>query len=222
MSRTKPQAAPVEIETLSGEERVAVWLKANQIPVLVGAGVLALVILVTWGVTVAGARKEAAARAQLEQAWNAQDGGNIPLASSEFQRVTQAFDGTDAALEARLSLNQVRLLNGQSQLAADDLRDFLTNGLPPRFAASANLLLGGALENLGANAEAGAAYLAAAEASDQDFLKAEALVAASRAQIAAGDRDAALTNLRTVVENYPETASGPIAEVRLGELTKGS
>ena len=222
MSRTKSPVVPVEHEPLSGEERVAVWLKANRIPVLVGTGILALVVLVTWGVTVAGARKEAAARAQLEQAWNAQDAGNLPLASSEFQRVTQAFDGTNAALEARLSLNQARLLNGQSQLAVDDLRDFLIKSLPPRFAAAANLLLGAALENLGQSKEAGVAYLAAAETSEQDFIKAEALLDASRALVAAGDREAAISSLRTIIESYPETASGPIAEVRLGELTRGS
>jgi TolA-binding protein len=136
--------------------------------------------------------------------------------------VTQAFDGTNAALEARLSLNQARLLNGQSQLAVDDLRDFLIKSLPPRFAAAANLLLGAALENLGQSKEAGVAYLAAAETSEQDFIKAEALLDASRALVAAGDREAAISSLRTIIESYPESASGPIAEVRLGELTKGS
>jgi hypothetical protein len=40
--------------------------------------------------------------------------------------------------------------------------------------------------------------------------------------VAAGDREAAISSLRTIIESYPETASGPIAEVRLGELTRGS
>ena len=40
------------------------------------------------------------------------------LASSELQRLIETYRGTDAATEAVITLNQVRMVNGQSELAA--------------------------------------------------------------------------------------------------------
>lgn len=214
--QTKPVAPPAP--DASREERVVAWLTANRTPVLVGLGAVVAIVLVTWGFSVASARKEAAAQARIEAAWNAQDAGNLPVAATEFQAVIDGFSGTSAALEASLAINQVRLLNGQSQEAAEALRAFLAGNPPPRFRASAGLLLGSALENLGQAAEAAQAYEAASAAAEEPFRKAEALVAAGRAWRAAGDRDAAIRVLTTVVQQYKETASFPAAEVRLGEL----
>ncbi|MEK6598072.1 MAG: tetratricopeptide repeat protein [Gemmatimonadota bacterium] len=228
MSSTKPAAkqkaaAPVvAVEPPSREERFLNWFKANQTPVLAGAAVLATIVLLTWGFSVASARKEAAAQARLEAAWNAQDAGNLPLAASEFQAVVDGFGGTNAAMEAVIAVNQARLLNGQSQLAVDALREFLATNPPMGFKASAGRLLGAALENVGKPVEAAAAYEAAAADATEAFRKAEALLAAGRAYRAAGNTEAAIRVLRQVITDYPETASFPAAEIRLGELTKGS
>jgi TolA-binding protein len=96
------------------------------------------------------------------------------------------------------------------------------SGPPPQFAAQANMLLGAAYENLGKGAEAAAAYEAAAQAAEMDYQKAEALVAAARAFRSAGQQDKAAEALKTVLAKYPETSAASVAEVRLGEIQKGS
>ncbi len=221
-AKTKAPAPVASVEVPSREERLVNWFKANQTPVLAAVGVLATIVLLTWGFSVASARKEAAAQARLEAAWNTQDAGNLPLAASEYQAVVDGFGGTKAALEAVIAVNQARLLNGQSQLAVDALREFLATNPPIGFKASAGRLLGAALENTGNPTEAATAYEAAAADAVEAFRKAEALVAAGRAYRAAGNTEAAIRVLRQVITEYPETASFPVAEIRLGELTKGS
>lgn len=218
--KSKP-AAPVVQPEASREEKIVAWLQANQKPLGIGAGAVAVVVLATWFMTTASARKENFARTQLEQAWNAEDAGNAPLAAGELQRVVQSYGGTDAALEARLSLNQNRLMNGQNQLAVDDLRQFLTGNPPARFAAQGQLLLAAGLENLGQAADAAAAYELAAERSEFDYQKAEALLSAARAYRAAGAVEKARAALQTILDKYPESAAYPAAEIRMGELIKG-
>lgn len=222
MTVPTPAPTPQPPEATSREERAAAWLERNRKALAIGAAVVAAVALVTWFMSVASARKERFAQSALEQAWFLSDQGNLPQASTELQRIVTNFGGTSAALEARLSLNQNRLATGQAQLAVEDLRTFLRSNPPPRFRAGGYGLLGVALENIGQPAEAAAAYLEASQAAEMDHIKADALVSAARAFRAAGDTQQAVAALRTVTEVYRETAAFPVAEVRLGELLKGS
>jgi tetratricopeptide (TPR) repeat protein len=206
-------------EDMTREERLVAWVQANRKFLGIAGGALALVLIIAWFLAVSARRKEDFARTQLEQAYSAQDAGNLPLASSEFQRVVTNYAGTEAATEARLALNQARLLNGQQQLAVDDLRELVAGRPDPRFGGQAAMLLGAGLENLTQPAEAAAAYETAAAQAPLDFQKSEALLAAARAWQAAGDTAKAIAHLRTIVERYQETASFPLAEIRLAELT---
>jgi predicted negative regulator of RcsB-dependent stress response len=211
-------AAPV-VDEASREEKLVAWFQKNARLLGIGAGVIALVVLGTWFMSASAKRKENFARVQLEQAWSLADAGNIPQASAELQKVATNYAGTDAAAEAVLSLNQTRLVAGQTQLAVDDLRRFIGTNPPARFAAPANMLLGGALENLGKPGEAIPAYEAANAAATLDHVKAEALLGVARAARGAGQKDKAIAALRQIIEKYKETAAFPVAEVRLGELT---
>lgn len=213
-----PVAAPV-VEGLSREEKLAAWVQKNGRFLAIGGGVVGLVVLATWFMSASSRRKENFARQALEQAWGAADAGNVPQASADLQKVATNFAGTVAAFEAVLSLNQTRLMAGQAQLAVDDLRRFLSTTPPARFAAAANMLLGGALENLGKPAEAIPAYEAAVAAAQLDHAKAEGLLGVARAARTAGQKDKALRALREIIEKYKETAAFPVAEVRLGEIT---
>lgn len=213
---TKP--APATEPTISREERLVAWIKANQKYLGVAAAGLAVVLVATWFLAVSSQRKAAFARAQLERAWNTQDAGNLPLASSELQRLATAYRGTSAAREAVLSLNQARLLNGQSQLAVDGLQEFIATQPPAEFLGPAYMLLGAAFENLAKPGDAAQAYQQAATTQSLDFQKGDALLAAARAWAAAGNRDQAVAALRTILEKYPTTASYPIAELRLAGL----
>ncbi len=219
-SATKPAAKPVPpvVEPLSREERLAAWAKANQKYLALAGGAVGLIVLVAWFLAVSSQRKAAFARAQLEQAWAAQDAGNLPLASSELQRTLTAYGGTDAAFEARLSLNQTRLANGQTQLAVDDLRAALDGSPPPRLAGLTAMLLGAGLEELGQAEDAARAYERAEGLFAMDFQKGEALLAAARAYRTAGKTDLATARLQAVIDRYKETSAGATAEVLLAEL----
>ena len=215
-----PTASVVTAPSQSREERLTAWVTANARLLGIGGGIVVLVVLIAWFMAASGRRKENFARQALENAWGLADGGNVPQASAELQRIATTYAGTDAAWEARLSLNQTRLVAGQYQLAADDLNRFLGDSPPSRFIASANLLRGSALESLGKPAEAAEAFMAAANAATLDHQKAEAYLGAGRTYRAAGQNDKAIEAYRVIVERYKETAAFPIAEVRLGELSK--
>ncbi|HXE58276.1 MAG TPA: tetratricopeptide repeat protein [Gemmatimonadales bacterium] len=188
------------------------------------AALAALLVLIALGVlfaVVGGRRKEAYAARALEQARATAEAGNLPLASSQFQRLIQGYGDTDAGQEAVLALNQIRMINGQSELAVVGLREFLADDPDPEFAAPANGLLAAALENAGKPAEAAQAYVQASETANLPYLKAEYLVEAARAYEAAGQRDQAVGILRRVVKEFEKTPVLTEAQVRLAELTGG-
>lgn len=168
-----------------------------------------------------GRRKEEFAGRSLSQARATAEAGNLPLASSELQKLIQTYKGTDAAREAVITLNQVRLVNGQGELAAVGLRDFLATNPPKKYVAPASGLLAAALENSGKWADAGAAFTRASAAADVDYLKARYLLDAGRAYRSAGKNDEAANAYRTVVTKYPKSSSMTEAQVRLAEVTAG-
>jgi predicted negative regulator of RcsB-dependent stress response len=216
-----PAAAPAPVSPdQTREERLVAWLTANAKTLGIIAGAIALVVVIVLFMAASNRRKEAFARQALENAWGLADAGNVPQASAELQRIATTYRGTDAAVEARLSLNQTRLVAGQNQLAVDDLRQMIGDGLPARFQPSANMLLASGLENLARPAEAAEAFMAAANAAQLDHQKAEALLGAARSYRAAGQTDRAREIYQTIVTDHRETAAFPIAEVRLGELSR--
>ena len=180
---------------------------------VVGAG--------AWFWKTSAARKEAFASQAVQQARVAAEQGNLPLAASELQKITQTYGGTRSAVEAMLVLNQVRMVNGQTELAVVGLREFIAKNPPMEYRVPAYGLLGVALENTKKPAEAAAAYLAAAAAAEVDFLKAQYLIDAGRAWAQAGKPVEAEKAYREIIANYPKTAALTEAKVRLAELTKG-
>ena len=190
---------------------------------LIGAAVFAVFLLgvVVWLVLASGRRKEEFAARSLNQARATAEAGNLPLASSELQRLIETYRGTDAATEAVITLNQVRMVNGQSELAAVGLRDFLAKNPARKYLAPANGLLGTALENSKRPAEAAAAFANASKSADLEYLKARYLIDAARAYRAAGKTAEAGAAYREVIQKYPKSSSFTEAQVRLAELTDG-
>lgn len=200
----------------------AAGLSTKQRRLALGAAIgVALLAVVLWLAFAGGSRKEAFASRALGQARATADAGNVPLASSQLQKVIQTYRGTAAAAEAILSLNQLRMVNGQSALAATALREFLGAKPDAKFVAPANALLAAALENSGKPAGAAAAYETAASAAGPEYLKADYLVDAGRAFLAAGQREDALKAYRSVVQKYKNAPGFVEAQVRLAELTDG-
>jgi outer membrane protein assembly factor BamD (BamD/ComL family) len=197
------------------------WYRDRQRLFLIVLGVVVAGAIVGWFVMVSAERKEQFAARSLNQARLAAESGNLPLASSELQRLITTYRGTEAANEAVITLNQVRMVNGQSELAAVGLREFLAADPPEKYVAPAYGLLGAALENAKRWADAANAYMQASNAAELPYLKANYLVEAGRAYRLAGRAAEAAKAYRTILEKYPDGPSFTEAQVRLAELTEG-
>ncbi|MGH7704174.1 MAG: tetratricopeptide repeat protein, partial [Gemmatimonadales bacterium] len=180
------------------------WLADSQNRLTAGVGMLVVVAAVGWFVIVSGQRKEEFAARALNRARDAAESGNLPLAASELQKVIASFRGTDAAVEAVITLNQVRMVNGQTELAVVGLRDYLKSGPERKYLAPAYGLLGAALENSNQPGQAAQAFLSAADAADVDYLKAEYLNQAGRAWVNAGKPEEAIKAYQRVVTEFPK------------------
>ena len=197
------------------------WVQQHQrLASAVGIAVLAVAAGV-WLTVTTQQRKEAAAQIAMNGARAAFDAFDLPTAAAAFQEVIQNYSGTRSAKEASINLNQVRLINGQNELAIVSLRDFLAGNPGQVYQVPASGLIGSALENVNRPGEAGEAFLAAAAGAQVDYLKAEYLLAAGRALTAAGELDEAEAAFRTITDEYRDTPSLSEATVRLSELVKG-
>jgi outer membrane protein assembly factor BamD (BamD/ComL family) len=147
--------------------------------------------------------------------------GNYGEAATGFSEVQERFSGTPSANEAVLLLNELRLIQGQAALAAQDLEGFAPNA-PRRFRVKAYMLLGAAREDAGQAIEGAVAYAAAAEAARFDYEAARALLDAGRAYTNGGDTAQAILSYRRITEDYPETAVVLDAQLRLTELEEAS
>jgi outer membrane protein assembly factor BamD (BamD/ComL family) len=214
------------VETKSREQAAAPagrqpWYRDRQRLVLFALVLVGVAAIIGWFVAASGKRKEQFAARSLNQARTAAEAGNLPLASSELQRLITTYRGTDAAHEAVITLNQVRMVNGQSELAAVGLREYLAQKPPAKYLAPGYGLLGAALENAKRWEDAANAYSQASNAAEVPYLKATYLIDAGRAYREAGRTEAAARAYRTVLQKYSETPSFTEAQVRLAELTGG-
>jgi outer membrane protein assembly factor BamD (BamD/ComL family) len=208
-------------EAASSNETRPPWYQRHQRLILIAAAVIALAAIVAWFVMASGKRKEQFAARSLNHARAAAEAGNLPLASSELQRLITTYKGTDAAHEAVITLNQVRMVNGQSELAAVGLREFLASKPPAKYLPPAYGLLGAALENSKRWADAAEAYRQASNFAEVPYLKANYLIDAGRAYREAGRTADATRSYRTVLEKYSDSPAFTEAQVRLAELTAG-
>jgi outer membrane protein assembly factor BamD (BamD/ComL family) len=197
------------------------WYQRYQRALFVALVVLAAAAIVGWFIVASSKRKEQFAARSLNQARAAAEAGNLPLASSELQRLITTYKGSDAAQEAVITLNQVRMVNGQNELAVVGLREFLATKPAPKYLAPAYGLLGAALENTKRWPEAANAYSEASKAADVPYLKATYLVDAGRAYREAGRTEDAARAYRTILEKYKDSPSSTEAQVRLAEITEG-
>jgi tetratricopeptide (TPR) repeat protein len=208
--------------TTSGDGASLAHLMANPRTrnlLLGGVGVLVALAAAVWFWNAAAKRKESFAARALQSARATAETGNLPQAAAELQKITETYAGTRSSVEALLVLNQVRMVNGQTELAVVGLREFLAKNPPVQFQAPALGLLGVALENTRKPAEAAEAYRKASEAAEVDYLKAEYLLQEGRAYVSAGKPDLAIAAYQKVIKDYPKTISLTEAKVRLAELT---
>ena len=211
-SRTQPAVAPTTTKP---------WYQDRRRYIIAGLAILAVLALVAWFIVASGRRKEEFAARSLNQARAAAEAGNLPLASSELQKLIAAYKGTDAASEAVITLNQVRMVNGQSELAVVGLREFIGSKPAEQYRTPAYGLLAAALENSKRWGDAANAYAEASAATQVEYLKAKYLIDAGRAFREGGKTEEAARTYRTLLEKYPKSPSVTEAQVRLAELTDG-
>ena len=212
---------PTRAQTTAAPAVSTPWYKNRQRYITAAVAIVAAIAVVAWFVVASGRRKEAFAARSLNQARTAAEAGNLPLASSELQKLISAYKGTDAASEAVITLNQVRMINGQNELAVVGLREFLNSNPPEQYRTPASGLLAAALENAKQWDAAGKAYSQASNTAEVEYLKAQYLVDAGRAFRLSGKVDEAAAAYRTILQKYPKSSSVTEAQVRLAEITDG-
>ncbi|HET9274788.1 MAG TPA: hypothetical protein VFN96_01825 [Gemmatimonadales bacterium] len=219
---TMVQPRPVTPES-EQEHPLLEALKARR-TLLVRGGIALLVVVVgIWFYRESGRRKAQAGSEALDRARIAAETGNLPVASSELQKVSQTYAGSEPGYLAVIALNEVRLSMGQAQIAADDLRSFVGRNPPATHAASAYALLGAASENLGKFDDAAQAYARSAELAPEPYRQVDGMLGQARALRLAGKAPEALTVLRGILSRYSKETPGVAeAEVRLSELTSGA
>lgn len=200
------------------DESFADFLQKNGKKLAIGAAVLAVIAAGVWLYQSSAKRKEAFASEQLMAARASAEAGNLPLAASDLTRLIDRYKGSKAADEGAILLNQIRLVQGQRDVAINALQQFVRESHDDHVMASAYGLLAGGLEDQGKVKEAGDAYKLGAEHADLDFLKAQMLIDAGRAYTAAGDTAAAKQAYGQVLERFPRIDQAVEARVRMGEI----
>jgi len=213
---------PRDPAALEDQGRLVAWLRRNQKLVSYGLTALAVIAVAGWLWRETSRRKAAAGAVALEQAQTLMEMGNLTSAATEFQRVIRTYGGTDAAFQAELGANTVRLAMGQTQIARDELRKFVGTSPPAFFAAGGWAMLAGALENLKQYDSAASAYRQVAALAPEDYRKVDGLLGAARANRLAGKPDQAIEIFRQIIAGYSKETPG-VAEavVRLAEATQG-
>ena len=200
------------------DERVTEWAKKNRRTATIVVVAVALTGGGGWFWWTAKERRESFAERALQQARSSAEAGNLPLASSDLARMVSTYSGSRAGEEGALLLAQVRLLQNQAALAVGDLQKFVASGPRQEFRGPASGLLGTALEEVNKPAEAARAYEAAAAASPYKGVKAQYLLDAARAYVAAGDTARAASIYEQIIRDQKNGNSAVEAQVRLGEL----
>ncbi len=204
------------------ESRWLVWYRRNQKILSYGLMALAVIAVGAWLWRETTRRKETAAMAALQEAQARMEVGDLAGAATEFQRIVRSYGGTEAAYQAELGANAIRLASNQSQIAVDELRRFVGSNPPAYYAAGAWAMLGAALENQKEFAEAALAYRRSAELAPEAYRKVDALLGASRAYRLAGKAEESVQALREIVKGFPNDTPGfAEATVRLAEATAG-
>lgn len=194
------------------------WLTAHRRTAYGIAAALAVVAFSGWFYVSYRHRLEERAQAELQQARQAAQSGNLALAASDLSRLIGEYRGTLAAGEGSVMLGRVRLIQDQPTLAAEELRRAIDAGLDDQFRAPAFGLLGMALEDIGNMSQAAQAYEEAAQEAWYPFLAAEYLNDAGRAYVAAQDTTSAIAAYDRVIQDYEGAPGSLEARVRLAEL----
>ncbi|MEX1999855.1 MAG: hypothetical protein WD934_09215 [Gemmatimonadales bacterium] len=200
-------------------DRLVRWVQDNRRLVsMIGTATVVLAGGI-WFTMSARERRELFAERGLIQARATAQAGNLPLATSDLQRLISRYGGTRSGQEAALTLAEYRLSQGQDDLAAAEMQS-LVREARSQFRDQAYATLGIALEQSGQPGQAGQAYMDGAAATRFDVVAVQLLVAAGRAYAAAGDTAAAAGAYERILSDHGESGAVVEARLRLAELRR--
>lgn len=211
---TAPDSAAAKDEELNLSE----WIARNGRKAAIIGGALFVVLAGAWLYVTSAKRKESFASQELMRARSSAEAGNLPLAASDLTRLTERFKGTRAADEAVVLLNQIRLVQGQRDIAVTSLQEFVRSGHDADVLASAYGLLGAALEDQGKPRDAAEAYRRGSRSARLDFAQAQFLLDAGRAFTTAGDTASAKATFADILTRFGRLDQAAEARVRMAEL----
>ena len=202
-------------------DRAVEWVTHHSRQLTIGAAAVVLFGGGVWFAREARLRKEEFASRELSQARVAAGAGNFQLAASDLSRIVSTYGRTPAGQEAMVLLANVRMQQGQTELAVAQLQDFLSGGPERAFVGPAAGLLGMALEELGDLSRAADAYQQAADAVGYSMIRSQYLLELGRVAWTAGDTARAATAYELVIEeNEDDPAAATEAKFRLAEMRR--
>lgn len=202
-------------------DRAVEWVTQHGRRITIGAAAVVLLGGGVWFAREARIRKENFASRELSQARTAAGAGNFQLAASDLRRIVSTYGRTPAGQEAMVLLANVRMQQGQTARAVDELQEFLSGSPQREFVGPAAGLLGMALEELGDFSQAADAYQQAADAVGYSMIRSQYLIELGRVAWTAGDTArAAAAYERVIEENEDDPAAVTEAKFRLAEMRR--
>jgi predicted negative regulator of RcsB-dependent stress response len=214
MTKTGEAARP-QLDLDDHAENAFEWAKKHSRDVGIGVIIAVAIAGGAYLWRASSERKEANAGRSLSEAQQSFTSGNLPLATSDLQKVIQRYDGTMSAKQARLLLAQALY---QQDKVADGLKALDGIGSPGPLAASVHAVRASGLEQSGKPAEAAAEFLQASQAALSEIDKASYRADAARSYLAAGKKDEAVKIWKELATDETSPISAE-AKLRLGELT---
>lgn len=217
MTRTGATARPPVAPDRDAESFVE-WAQLNSRALVIGAIVVLLAAAGWWLYRTNREARVAQAETALARAGQSLATNNIPLATTDLQRVVDSFAGTPAAREAALLLAQLYYDQGEYQKGVDVLQKVLGDAEDEGLGAPVQVLIADGQMELQKYQEAAASYLRAAEMTPFAMEKSNDSASAARAYTAANNVEAATSIWSALAKDESNPLRGE-ARIRLGELT---
>jgi tetratricopeptide (TPR) repeat protein len=147
--------------------------------------------------------------------------GNVPGAMSNLEELTGDYAGTSSGRQGLIVYADVLFYQNRFQEAVEAYRKVIdAYGKDPIFSQAARRGLATALENLERYAEAGEAYLAAADEAPGAVIADDLRLSAGRAFAAAGEAERAVEILSGVAEKSANQPTRQDADLLLAEVRR--
>lgn len=198
----KPEPEPDD-KFIYAVERASLWARQHTRALIIGAIVLAIVVVAGVYYVDSQRRLESEAATRLGEVQQTVMTGNIPLAIRDLQTYLGTFSGTRAAREARLMLASLLMAQDRPQDAVEALGRLPRNVDEPTGIAAAKLLAA-AQEALGQHDDAIETYRRIARDARFQFQRREALDDAARVALDTGQNDLAIELYDRLVQTLEE------------------